>query len=72
MKTNTIRFSNIDKTKFFRTLNKKVNAYFKENNIKKTGNYKLFFKAFLMFALFLIPLIFLFTVDNLSGWTQAL
>jgi len=29
-----IRFSNIDKTKFFRTLNKKVNTYFKENKLK--------------------------------------
>jgi len=72
METNTIRFSNIDKTKFFRTLNKRVNAYFKENNIKKTGNAKLFFKAFLMFSLFLAPLVVLFTVDNLSGWTQIL
>ena len=29
----TINFSRIDKAKFFRTLNKRVNTYFKENNI---------------------------------------
>ena len=37
----TINFSRIDKAKFFRTLNKRVNTYFKENNIKRTGNWKL-------------------------------
>ena len=68
----TIIFSKIDKAKFFRTLNKKVNTYFKENNIKKTGNTKLYLKAMVMFALFLAPLILLFTLDNLSGWIQAL
>ncbi len=71
METNTIRFSNIDKTKFFRTLNKKVNTYFKDNNLKKTGNTKLYLKAIFMFTLFIVPLIFIFTVD-LSGWIQAL
>ena len=34
----TVTFSRIDKAKFFRTLNKRVNTYFKENNIKKTVN----------------------------------
>lgn len=41
---NNVRFSRIDSTKFFRTLNKRVNSYFKENNISKTGNWKLYFK----------------------------
>jgi len=72
MEAKTIRFSNVDKAKFFRTLNKKVNSYFKENNIKKTGNTKLYIKAIVMFVLFLVPLVILFTVDNLSGWMQAL
>ena len=72
MKESTIRFSNIDKAKFFRTLNKKVNNYFKENNIKKTGNTRLYIKAIVMFSLFIEPLIILFTVKDLSGWSQAL
>jgi linoleoyl-CoA desaturase len=33
-------FAKQDKLKFFRTLNSRVNNYFKENN-KKTGNWKL-------------------------------
>ena len=33
-------FSRTDKNHFFRTLNKRVNEYFKEENIEKTGNWK--------------------------------
>ena len=47
----TINFSRVDKAKFFRTLNKRVNTYFKENKIKRTGNWKLYTKAILMFSL---------------------
>jgi linoleoyl-CoA desaturase len=58
----TISFSRTDKAKFFRILNKRVNAYFKENKIQRTGNWKLYSKAIIMFALFLVPLILIFTV----------
>ena len=59
----SINFSRIDKAKFFRTLNKRVNTYFKENNIKRTGNWKLYTKALIMFAVFLVPFILILTVD---------
>ena len=39
MNTTTPVFSKNDSIKFFRTLNSRVNTYFKENNIEKTGNY---------------------------------
>ena len=58
-----ISFSRNDKAKFFRTLNKRVNGYFKENNIAKTGNWKLYSKAVFMFALFLIPYLLLLTLE---------
>lgn len=41
MDKNPIRFSRKDSAQFFKTLNKRVNDYFKENNLKKTGNWKL-------------------------------
>ncbi|TYP99540.1 linoleoyl-CoA desaturase [Tenacibaculum adriaticum] len=63
----TIQFSRIDKAKFFRTLNKRVNTYFKDNNIKRTGNWKLYSKAILMFAVFLVPFILILTV-SMSHW----
>ena len=34
MSTQAPIFAKIDKTQFFRTLNKRVNDYFKENNLK--------------------------------------
>ncbi len=67
----SVKFSKVDSTKFFRTLNKRINTYFKEKNLKKTGNWKLYLKTFIMFALFITPLVLIYTL-NLSGWTQAL
>ncbi|SNR17375.1 fatty acid desaturase family protein [Tenacibaculum jejuense] len=68
---NSIKFSRIDKTKFFRTLNKRVNDYFKENEIKRTGNWKLYLKAIIMFTLFLAPFAVILTVD-MPNWLRFL
>ena len=67
----TVNFSRIDKAKFFRTLNKRVNHYFKENEIKKTGNWRLYTKAIIMFTVYLVPFILLLTV-SMPGWLQLL
>ncbi|CAM1359180.1 fatty acid desaturase family protein [Tenacibaculum soleae] len=67
----TINFSRTNNAKFFRTLNKRVNSYFKENNIKRTGNWKLYSKAIVMFAAFLVPFILILTV-NMPQWLMAL
>ncbi len=48
-------FSSTEGAKFFRTLNKRVNDYFKENQLKKSGNWKLHLKTFVMFSIFLVP-----------------
>lgn len=63
MNTITPTFSTKDPLKFFRTLNSRVNNYFKENNIKKTGNWKLHLKTIVMFAIFLTPYFFLLSMD---------
>ncbi|PHS10122.1 MAG: acyl-CoA desaturase, partial [Kordia sp.] len=65
----TIKFSRVDSAKFFKTLNKRVNTYFKENEIKKTGNWKLYTKTIVMFTLFLAPMILILTL-NLPTWLQ--
>ena len=71
MTNKTLSFSRNDSAKFFRTLNKRVNDYFKENNIKKTGNWTLYIKAIIMFTLLLGPLVLLLTV-SMPGWLQII
>ncbi len=69
MKTPT--FSRQDSMKFFRTLNSRVNNYFKENNLKKSGNWKLHLKTITMFTLFLAPYFLILTLD-ISDWWKLL
>lgn len=64
-------FAKQDNLKFFRTLNSRVNNYFKENNIQKTGNWKLHLKAIILFAIFLTPYFLILTLD-MPFWAQLL
>lgn len=56
-------FSQVNKVTFFKTLNTRVNNYFSENKLKKTGNWKLHLKTFVMFSLFLAPYFVLLSFD---------
>lgn len=69
---NQIKFSRVDSAKFFRVLNKRVNNYFKENNLRKTGNWKLHLKAIVMFSLFLTPYFLILTLDISQWWMLLL
>jgi len=71
MTSKNIRFSRTDSAKFFKTLNKRVNNYFKENNIKRTGNWKLHLKTVVMFLIFLLPY-FLILLLEMSAWWMLL
>ena len=66
---NTIKFSRKDSAKFFRTLNSRVNQYFKENDIKKTGNWKLYVKTVIMLTIFLAPYFIILTID-MNQWLK--
>ena len=70
-KINTVKFLRNDSKKFFKTLNKRVNNYFKEKNITKNGNWKLWIKTIVMFGLLLTPYILMSTL-TISGWVQIL
>ncbi|MGB1449464.1 MAG: acyl-CoA desaturase, partial [Flavobacteriaceae bacterium] len=50
-----LRFSRKDPKKFFQTLNKRVNDYFKEHKAPKTGNWRLYLKTAFMFSLLVAP-----------------
>lgn len=66
-----IRFSRRDPKDFFKTLNLRVNKYFREQNIPKTGNWRLYSKTIVMFSLLLAPyLIVLFS--DLNQWIKLI
>ena len=65
-------FAKQDGMKFFRTLNSKVNNYFKENNIEKTGNWKLYLKTIILFSIFITPYILIITLTNMPFWVFTL
>ncbi|MBD0724027.1 acyl-CoA desaturase [Flavobacterium sp. L1I52] len=71
MNTNPPTFAKQDKLKFFRTLNSRVNNYFKENNISKAGNWKLHVKAVILFTVFLVPYFLILTL-NMPFWVHLL
>ena len=71
MEEKAVNFSRIDKVKFFRTLNKRVNSYFKENNIKKTGNSKLYVKTAIVLTLFILPVVLMYFI-TMPLWVMLL
>lgn len=56
-----ISFSKKDPSNFFHTIRSRVNAYFEENNIKKTGGFELHFKTIIMLILYLGPFALIMT-----------
>jgi len=62
--TQRLRFSRKDPKKFFKTLNQRVNKYFKENKIEKTGNWKLYVKTVVMFSLMVAPYVLVINIRH--------
>jgi len=71
MNNNAPIFAKQDNLKFFRTLNSRVNSYFKENNIEKTGNWKIHLKTVILFTVFLVPYFLILTLD-MPFWAHLL
>ncbi len=71
MTKQTLTFSRIDSAKFFKTLNSRVNSYFKENNIKRTGDWRIWLKTIIMFTLFVTPYVLILTLD-VPVWAHLL
>lgn len=67
----TIRFSKTDQADFFRTLNVRVNDYFRQNNLSRYGNWKLYVKSAVVFAIFLTPY-FLIMSNIFNQWIMLL
>ncbi|MDA0922586.1 MAG: acyl-CoA desaturase [Bacteroidetes bacterium] len=67
----SLRFSRKDTQDFFKTLNQRVNHYFKENQIPKTGNWKLYVKTVVMFSLLIAPYLMVLTL-SINLWVKLL
>lgn len=65
-----LRFKNANQNEFVKTLRKRVDGYFKENNLSRTGGWGLKIKALFMFCLYVVPYILLLSanISNLVAW----
>lgn len=67
----TIKFSGGQRD-FVTTLNKRVNEYFKTNNIARQGNTEMLVKSILMFTLYLVPYFLIVSGVVTSLWALLL
>lgn len=66
-----VRFVPIDNKNFYGTLRKRVNAYFKENDIPKYGNWEMKLKTIVFGAGYLIPYTLMLTGVITNTWAMV-
>lgn len=64
----TVKFSQTHRSAFSETLRKRVNTYFKENNLSRYGNRRMVIKSVVMLMAFLGPLVVINTGAVQSAW----
>lgn len=63
-----IRFSRKIDADFNKTLRKRVNQYFSENNLSKKGNFFMYLKTTVMISLYIVPFVLLLTGVVSNPW----
>ena len=71
MQYSNIQFDKNHNVEFYKTLQKRVRGYFKENKITRYGDYRMILKSIFMLTLYLVPFVLLLTVVN-SVWVALL
>lgn len=66
-RSKSLRFAK-DRQDFFVTLNKRVNEYFKSNNISRHANAEMIAKTVFMFALYFVPFVLMLTGTVTGTW----
>ena len=66
----TLKFANTGQD-FLTTVNKRVNEYFKSNNISRQANGEMFFKTAFMFALYTLPYVLMITGIVSNIWAMS-
>ncbi len=67
-----VRFSKKNNEAFVKTVKSQVNAYFRENNISKFGNYKMVIKSIFMLVLYLTPYVLMISLELTHNWMYLL
>ncbi|MEH0154066.1 acyl-CoA desaturase [Limibacter armeniacum] len=68
MNSVSVKFNREDRPEFVTELRKRVNSYFKENNISKYGNRQMKVKTLFMVLLYLLPFTFMLTGYITNIW----
>jgi linoleoyl-CoA desaturase len=71
MKDKTVKFNKQHEAEFFHVLHKRVNQYFRDNNISKYANRRMVFKTIFMLCLYFTPLIIML-LGGVSSFGPAL
>ncbi len=61
-----VKFPAKDPSDFFKLITQKVNVYFEQNKIEKSGNFELFFKTGIMFSLYFVPLFIVYAFPTIN------
>ena len=72
MSLSAIKFNTQDQPEFFKELRKRVNLYFKENNISRYGNFGMKVKTGFMLSLYIIPFALMLTGVVTGSWPVLL
>ncbi|HVG42525.1 MAG TPA: hypothetical protein VM888_13000, partial [Chitinophagaceae bacterium] len=62
-----VKFVNRDKNLFFPTLKKRIDFYFKENNLSKYGNTSMVIKTITLLLFYIVPFIIILTLQPSFG-----
>lgn len=57
----SVKFTGRDKAQFFGTVRKRVNQYFKDNDISRNGNYKMYIKTVVLLSAYFVPFALILT-----------
>jgi linoleoyl-CoA desaturase len=72
MSTQTVKFNTKDRPEFFRELHKRVNSYFKDNQLSKHADANMKIKTLFMILLYAVPLILMLTKVVTGLWPTML
>jgi len=67
-----VKFNKQDQPAFFKELRKRVNTYFKDNNLSRHANFNMKFKTVFMLSLYFVPFALLLTGVVSSPWMAIL